>query len=200
MAMNRPSNPPIYIPAAGTLLYQIGHIVMPDDHELQTALGVLSQSPVVGYAQFTEVEIRLLGAYRAFVSQAGGYESVWSSIVEGDWNAWIYAVHEAAELQAFADRSINPFDSATWHSNWQEPHLKGVLAELQFLTDWALQEGWAAPPLAIERENPERKQYPTSHARLIDRLQQRQQWLAPTPAECETATRFWQTIRRRELS
>jgi hypothetical protein len=183
-----------------TLLNHIGHIALPDDHELQAALGVLAQSPVVGYVSFTEAEVRLLGAYRAFVSQTGGYESVWSSIVGGDWNAWIYAVHEAAELEALAEMGFNPFDSPTWNSNWQEAHLNAVLEELRFLTQWAAQEGWEAPPLAIERENPERKQYPASHARLIDWLQQSQQWSVPTPAECETASQFWQTIWQREHS
>src|SRR5438045_3426698 len=83
-----------------------GRLLPADD--LGSAERVLAASPVSGREPFSIAEVRLVGAYRLRVAR-GGYEFVWPTIVAGEPEAWIYAVHEAAELQAFADLNANPF-------------------------------------------------------------------------------------------
>jgi hypothetical protein len=159
---------------------------------MQAVIRFLADSPVAGYAGFTEEEVRLVAAYMAAVSP-GGYNFFWRSIILGYTEAWAYAVHEAAELQAFADMGINPFDSAQRDAHLEEAHLDAVVAELRFLRAWAMHLQIDAPELAIEMENPVRKQS-YHHANLLRALQARMGYPDPMATERRRARQFWQQI------
>ncbi len=107
------------------------NVPFPDAHELQAAQDVLSLIPVVGYGTFTEAEVHAIGVYRLAVSQ-GAYDAVWRGIVGHAPEAWVYAVHEAAELQAFVDLTINPFDAIIRQLSLLEAHTHAVIVELQY--------------------------------------------------------------------
>ena len=87
----------------GSLGQQMAHLaqVMPSVAELLEAERVLSQSPVPGYRGFTADEVRTLAAYRCQFA-AGVNDGVWAAIVQNRPEAWLYAIHEAAEIEAFA--------------------------------------------------------------------------------------------------
>jgi hypothetical protein len=139
-----------------------------------------------------------MAAYRAQLSKTGGYDFIWPAIVLGEPLAWVYAVHEAAELQAFADLGVNPFDRAQFAEYLPEAHLRATVAELRYLRYWARQEGLDAPELTFAMENPVLKAYPDSQARWIGLLQSHENWPPPTYRERRKAAQFWQRVLRGE--
>jgi hypothetical protein len=171
---------------------------LPPD-ELIAATKALSHPPVSGYAAFDVNEVRLIGQYRLAVSAEGGYETVWPSIVRGLPEAWVYAVHEAAEIQAFADLGVNPFAPDEFMVYLEEAHIRATLAELRFLKDWSKQSNLEASELAIEVANLERAQFKAGHARLLNELRGRQGWSLPTAREIEIAAEFWRLLRAGSL-
>lgn len=184
-----------YIQAVGRLSLQARTVVALPETEIEAALGFLSYSPVAGYPAFIEEEVRLVAAYRAAVTAAGSYDFVWRSIAAGDSEGWIYAVHEAAELQTFADMGVNPFDATQRSLYFEEAHKRATLVELRYLRDWSRDLNLNTSELALEMENPIRG---TSHtqAQWIDSLQSEQNWPAPTDVELQEARQFWQHVLR----
>ncbi len=123
---------PTYIQAVDVLLDQARGIAGFSAADMQAAVAFLSRSPVVGYAAFGVEEVRLIAAYRA-ASSRGAYDSIWRSLVAGYPEGWTYAVHEATELQVFADAVVNPFDAVQRDRHLPEAHLIATAAELRFL-------------------------------------------------------------------
>jgi hypothetical protein len=184
-----------YIPDADKLMPFLANMVSCHEEGIQAAMKRLSHSPVVGYEPFTEQEVRLIAAYRATLT-LGGYDFVWPGIVAGGWEAWIYAIHEAVELEVFATLNVNPFDFDEWKRNWSEPHRVAVLYELRFLQDWAMQSGFKTTEIAIETENPIRGILVHEHRNFIGSLREHTAWLPPSFEELQTARQFWQFIRQ----
>ena|SRR5579872_351493 len=186
-----------YIRSVRWLSARSKRVASPPEMDVVAARHVLSHSPVGGYPSFTGTEVRLLALYR--VASGGGLaDSVWQSIVAARPEAWIYAIHEAIEMQAFTDIGADPFSKAEWRDHLPEAHLRATIYEVQFLRDWARQEGLDAPEVAIAMENPMRNVFPAQHRTLLATLQARQGWLWPTDGERRTAQRFWQAILRGE--
>jgi hypothetical protein len=183
-----------YIPAVRKLARQGDHITFPPIADIQRAFHILSKPVVAGYPPFTKAEVRVIAAYRAYL-KVGGFEFVWPSIVAGDWTAWLLAIHEAAELQAFADLDANPFVYTVWERNWQEPHIRAVLAELRYLRGWAQQMGIETSENALEATNPIRGLLQDDHLDFMQVLEARTGWSAAAENESQTARRFWQEIR-----
>jgi hypothetical protein len=169
-------------------------MLLPPEEEVLAAIGILSRSPVHGYAPFDEEEVRLIAAYRVYASR-GAIDVVWRGISEGDWNSWIYAIHEAAEIQTFADMGFNVFDRVAFDRHLSQAHLHATLVELRYIQQWAGQVGLDTPELALETENPMRKQFPELHRALLTALAAHQGWSAPSTAELQTARAFWEQIR-----
>jgi hypothetical protein len=113
-------------------------------------------------------------------------DGFWEAIVTGEWNAWPIAVHEAAELHAFMEIGVNPFDHLQFGRNLETAHFRAVLTELRFLCEWARSLGMEASELAIEAENPMRKPM-RSHAGLLQRLQTDTGQPYPAQAELDSA-------------
>lgn len=109
--------------------------------------------------------------------------------------AWFLAIHEAAELQAFAEREINPFDFTMWERTWQEPHFQAVRAELEYLRAWARQAGSDTSEIALETVNPIRGLLVNNHSSFVERVRIRENWSHPTETELQSALQFWQQIR-----
>lgn len=169
-------------------------LIKPTEEEVQRALQVLSSPPVAGYPPFRESEVRAIGAYRKTLS--GESDFAWKLIVEGDWTAWQVAVHEAAEIHAYeAILGIDWTDKAQRDAVMEDAHLYATIQELRFLVEWARQEGYDLPELAIEAENPLRK-YTRQHAEWIQKLRDRYNLPDPTPAQKRMAARFWGKIRK----
>lgn len=187
----------VYIRAVDVLSRQIGRTILPPDREIEATLHALSGSPVVGYEPFTEAEVRLIAAYRSKMAR-GSYDAVWRGLVGNAPEAWAYAIHEAAELQALADLGLNPFDTTLQQESFEEAHLRAVIRELFYLKDWSRQAAIETSELAIEIENPLRKLF-GSQARLVRLLQSRQGWQQPTASERQAARRFWQRILTGEI-
>ncbi len=185
-----------YIRSVQRLTRQARRVVIPPEESIQAALRVLARSPVIKYPPFMEAEVRLLGAYRA-QQPYGIYDPLWQDITNGLPEAWIYAVHEAAEMQAFADMGVNPFVADTFRRNLEEAHLQAAAIEIQYLQDWAQQIGHHLPELALETENPIRKQF-SGHLKLLTELKARLNWPDPTDSELTTARQFWTHILRGE--
>ena len=183
-----------YITSVTRILEQAEPLVELSEPEVKDAIHTLSQSPVLGFPAFTPAEVSLLGIYRRFVSQ-GALDVVWQGMVAGDWNAWPYAIHEAAELQAFFDLEVDVFDCVEYGRMLWEAHVQATLVELQFLSTWAEQREWRTSKLALEMQNPMRKQFPFAHQKLLDALSEQEGWMPPTPAFLEDARAFWQAIR-----
>jgi hypothetical protein len=188
-----------YLQTQGTLLlFQAASYTTPPASERRAVLSVLQQSPVSGYSAFIDVEVGLLGVYRETLNPralSGRIDDVWDDMRTGQWYAWLYAIHEAAELQAFADIGHNPFDVVQWRANWKIPHLRATTAELLYLRAWSQQLGMNIPELAIESEHPIRSGY-APHLKQMQDLQAFHGWPTPTVAERQAAQQFWQQIRR----
>lgn len=191
----------VYITAWRKLLPLTKGLIVPPNSEIRAACSILSNSPVAGYPRFIPTEVRLLGIYRETLnprSLSGRMDDVWIDIVQNEWYAWLYAVHEAGELQAFAEIDVNPFDLSMWKSHWKVPHLRATVGELRFLRGWSRRLGIDVPELAIESEHLLRKGY-ASHVQFIRDLQADQYWSASTSSELEAARQFWQQIKRGNL-
>jgi hypothetical protein len=116
-------------------------------------------------------------------------------MVQNAPEAWTIAIHEAKELQAFADRRVNPFDWQAWQTNFQEAHLQALVFELQYLREWARQEGQEIPELALEIENPLRRMS-QDHLTFVQLLQSRNGWASPSDQEKQEARPFWQNLQQ----
>jgi hypothetical protein len=182
-----------YIAAVDVLTQQAVSITQPAEFEIQAAIRTLSQNPVLVFPRFTESEVRLIGAYRAHLSRGASYDPVWRAIVQDAPEAWTIAVHEATELQAFADRQANPFDWQAWQTYFEEAHLQALVFELQYLREWARQDGQEIPELALEMENPFR-QMSRDHRKFVGLLQSRYGWASPSDQEKQEARSFWQNL------
>ena len=188
-----------YIPVAERLTYQARHVVPPPEAEIQQAVRVLSNCPVPGFASFDEAEARLVGIYREYLSPRTinlRRDGIWDAIISDDWYAWIVAVHEAAELQAFAEQGINPFNRDRFNKHLEKAHLRGTVVELRFLCAWAKSLNLDVSELAIETENPIRKQT-KGHPFLLQGLQVENSWATPTSEELALATLLWRQIKER---
>jgi hypothetical protein len=188
-----------YIGDVKRLLRQAGSIALPLEAEIQSAIKALSVSPVAGYPPFTAEEVYLLAAYRVALAQSL-MDDTWKRIVNGEDLAWIYALHESAEIHHLQTRGVNPFRSVTESSFFAEAHLQATLIELQYLQEWAVQYGIEVSLSAIERTNPVRGQFPHAHRLLLLHLETHQNWLTPLPEELERAHQFWRRILIREPS
>lgn len=183
-----------YITDLETLELQAARIPLPAMPEMQQAAEALVSSPVAGFRSFSSCEVQLVGQYRTFVSR-GSLDVVWKGIVKGDWNAWLYAVHEASELQAFADLGVNPFDLDSFERDLSEAHLRATISELQYSRRWAAQIGLDLSEIAIEIVNPMRSLFPPAHRKLIHALQVREGWADPTAEQMQLGNEFWRSIR-----
>ena len=182
-----------YLSNESLLVAQAG-VFSPLEREIAAAWRVLSTCPVVGYLGFTEVEVRLLGAYREFLSPrslTGRIDEYWLSIVQGEWYAWIIALHEIYELECFSAMGVNPFDLTQWRENWEPAHLQATVFELHYVRDWARQSGEDVSEIALLLEHPLRKQLPQSHNRDVRAVRHSQGWTVPDEAERQKARRFW---------
>ncbi len=187
---------PGYIQALDILSTQARGLTNFSEEEILAAIAFLSRCPVLEYHAFTEQEVRLIAAYMKAAS-GHAYNAFWRSMVSGYPEAWTYAVHEAAELQAFAERSLNPFDAGQHNAYLAEAHLKATVQELVFLRAWAKQLQLRAPELAIEMENPIRSQS-VRHKNFLETLRGYQQYPEPTLEELQIARQFWQRLTSEE--
>ena len=188
---------PAYIQAVDTLAAQAKGIAGFAEVDVQAAATFLARSLVVGYAAFDVEEVRLIAAYRA-ASSRGAYDAVWRSLVAGYPEGWTYAVHEAIELQAFANAGVNPFDAEQRNRYLPETHLIATAAELRFLYTWAEQQQFRVSEFALEWENPVRNTS-TRHSAFLTALQARWGYPDPTPQEREAARQFWRQITQEEI-
>jgi hypothetical protein len=186
-----------YIRDAEKLWTLASHALLPPELEIDSALRILSRNPVAGYAAFTEKEVRLIAAYRVAV---GGLADVfWQEIVIGGYMAWAFAVHEARELQAFAEEDLNPYDEAPRKVNLLRMHRAAMVFELQYIRAWARQLGFELPELALERRNPVRRCF-SGQAQDIEAIQSETGWPDPTLDELDRAEQFWTLVRQRNQS
>jgi hypothetical protein len=162
------------------------------DVEIQAGLILLSYAPVSEYRGFTENEVRLVAKYRR-TFPLGANDPVWKAIYTAQTEAWVYAIHESAELQAFADMEVNPFDVKLRIAYLAEAHLRATIAELHYLQIWAAQLKLTTSEMALEESNPLRNWTRQHRHQLID-LQIRTGWPQPTAAELQDALSFWRQI------
>ncbi len=186
-----------YIQAVETLQVQASGIAGVSEADVQAASVFLSRCPVTGYTAFATEEVRLVAAYRAAASR-GAYDTVWRSLTAGYAEGWAYAVHEAAELQAFAEAGINPFDAVQRDRYLPEAHLRATAAELRFLNSWAQQQHLRTSEFALEWENPVRGAS-IRHAAFLSALQARWNYVNPPEQERKAARQFWQQITQEEV-
>ena len=171
----------------------------PPQAEILSVLQMLTNNPVEGYPAFTFREVRLMGVYRELLNPrivTGRIDDVWEDIRRGEWYGWLYAVHEAKELQAFVDIGVNPFDMVSWRHYWKACHLCATAFELQYLRDWAVQLGFDVPEIAIEQTHPIRGRYAV-HAQHLRDLREAEGWQEASEDDLPTAAGFWQQIRQR---
>lgn len=190
-----------YIQAFDTLLLQAGRIAQPPEAELRAVTRMLSQSPVVGYVPFAETEVSLIGVYRSSIGRRYNpvhFDPVWRDIVAGVPEAWTYAVHKAAEIQAFVDLGANPFDYVQFDRYLEDAHRHAVVNELRFQQAWAAQVGFDMTELALETANRLRGQFP-GHARFVQQLQLHQGWPTPSDEQQQSAEQFWLLLLRGDL-
>jgi hypothetical protein len=183
-----------YIAHVAKLLEQARSIPSPPEAEIQAACIGLANCPVDGYSPFTEDEVRVLASYREALGPRdllGRIDHFWHAIVQNEWYAWIYAIHEIVEIHEFEQRHVNPFDMDEWKRYWNAPHLFALLAELAFIRQWAEQLGDNVTELALLREHPMRSQFTITHRQEIAAVQRHRRWPDPTPTELEAAQRFW---------
>lgn len=187
-----------YIPDEAALTLLAWTTFTPPEPEIQAALVVLGRSPVTAFPPMNETETRLIAAYRETLNPrllTGRMDDVWEAIADGEWYAWLYAVHETAELQEFASGATNPFDRQQWNTNWRNAHLRATLYELRYLRAWANQLGTDAPELALELRHPIRSGF-GAHARHVADLQLLAGFASPTVDELSAAALVWYKIKR----
>jgi hypothetical protein len=165
--------------------------VSPVQTQIDAAVRHLAINPLPGEPGMAQVQVRLIGKYRLSYP-LGTADTVWKAIYSGWPEAWIYAVHELAELQAFCDIGVDPFNFALRMENLSEAHLRAIIVELGFLQRWAIYMGMAIGELAIEAENPLRA-WIRNHWQLMAQLQSRTGWDIPGPDDLILARSFWQT-------
>jgi hypothetical protein len=180
-----------YIANIETLVEEAPFGLIPPEVELHAASYVLSRCPIQMYPAFTEMEVRIVGCYRYSFSLS---DPVWKSIFAGSPEAWIFAVHEAAELNAFAQMGLSPFDKQQWLDGLGEAHLQATVVEVEFLKRWSEQSGLTLSELAIEAANPIRGQFTREHTLLIAKLARNYGWSLPAENEQEQARQWWLQI------
>jgi hypothetical protein len=181
---------PGYIRDPKILLSAVGRSLKVEMDQVEQALDVLAQSPVAGYTSFSEKEVSVISLYRRAISKT---DRVWQNIVEGYGAAWPFAIHEAAELDTFVQRGVNPFVPEERDLHLGDAHAQAVQVEVQFLKAWAKQLGEECSEAAIEATNPFRSIF-TSRANLFARLHRLYNWDEPDAEAQESAERFWRRI------
>jgi hypothetical protein len=179
-----------YIGEPAALLRQASRVTMPNRTQLRDAARVLAQSPVQGQQGFTRQEVRVLAAYRSQFAAKTSADPIWEAIYQGQPEAWLYAVHEASEIEAFQAMGVNPFDWAQWRLHFLEAHEKEVIAENAFLLAWAKQLGYTTSEMALEMANPLRRPL----LGQLSRLQRRTGWPDPSVSELEQARQFFRRV------
>jgi hypothetical protein len=184
---------PDYIRDAEKLGILARHALLPPLAEIRGAWRILARNPVAGYAAFTEKEVRLIAAYR--VALGGLADAFWQEIAIGGYMAWAFAIHEARELQAFAEEDLNPYAEAPRKANLLRIHRAAMVFELQYIQAWARQLGFELPELALERRNPVRR-YFSGQVQDIEAIQSETRWPDPTLNELDRAEQFWTLVRQ----
>lgn len=136
----------------------------------------------------------MVGIYRELLAPRaliGRTDDSWAAIVQAEWYAWIYAIHEISEINEFSRLGVNPFDNTEWNRYWQLPHLRATIIELQYLRTWAIQSGEDVPEPALLTEHPIRSLFPAAQTRDLHNAQREMGWPDPTAAEVQAAQRFW---------
>jgi hypothetical protein len=151
----------------------------------------LASAPVSGYAGFSTAEIQVLGVYRYVLG--GSNDRIWSAIVDGKPEAWMYAIHEAAEIEAFATAGIDFTNRQKVEQNLSTCHIAACIAEDHFLHKWASELGYNTTETALEIQNPIRKGYP-SHRIWIARIIATTEAVWPDEDQEGQAERFFRRI------
>jgi hypothetical protein len=108
---------------------------------------------------------------------------------------FFYTIH--AEIHVYeAILGEDWTDKDTYEEFYGDAHTYAVIQELRFLAEWARQEGFDLPEMAIEAEHPARSTY-EGHEPFLERLSQRTGWTLPTPGQRRAARRFWGKILKR---
>jgi hypothetical protein len=199
-----------YIPAAAFLSSFTSAMLAPPISEVQTAEVVLSQSPVLSYSSFSTDEVEIIGKYREMLAPralTNRTDDFWEAIVTDEWYAWLVAVHEAAEVDAFIRIGINPFDSTQLdlysifnNLDFATAHIEASLIELQYIQDWAKQLNRDTSYTALALQHPINKVLNPNYRQFVKTLQTREGWPDPTQQEMDTAGEVWNAIRRRQVS
>jgi hypothetical protein len=167
-------------------------IVMPPEAMLQRAEQTLAVSPVPGYPGFISDEIRTLAAYRC-QHLMGVADLIWQAIINAAPEAWMYAVHEAAEIEALTAAGIDLLQRSAWERHMPQAHAVACIVEAGFLKAWADYLGYNTTTMALEINNPVRKQF-TSHRSVIVDVQYTTGWEWPNISEEADAVAFFQEI------
>ncbi len=181
----------------------------PPQSELQAALRVLAHSPVSGYLPFSSEEVETVGKYRELLAPrrlTHRADDFWNAIVNGEWYAWLVAVHEAAEIDALTRFGINPFDSRQFNAfntfsnpDFTAAHVETSLIELQYIQDWAKQLQYATSLVAIAMQHPINRSLNPTYQQFVKTLQTREGWPDPTQEELDAAIEVWNVVRRRQI-
>lgn len=180
-----------YIARARRLWAELANTPSPSSDELDRAVFNLRRSPVEGFPSFARLEVTLIARYRL---QFTRHDDVWRSVVDGRPETWIFAIHEAAELDSFARSRVNPFDRTQFLSGFRTAHFTAIRVELDFLAGWPDQLGVRTSRFAIEWTNPIRGQYTANHRRTLDDIAGQNGWAEPNDSELACARQLWAII------
>jgi hypothetical protein len=161
---------------------------------LLMAQDVLKVSPVPDYPGFTIEEVRVLAAYRC-QHRIGTEDIIWQHIVSGLPEAWLYAVHEAAEIEAFVAFGIDFLQRQIWEPFLPKAHVMACIAEDSFLKAWADHLGYNTTEMALEIANPIRRQH-LSYWANVDAVQMVSGWAEPSESQELQAQAFYKWILR----
>jgi hypothetical protein len=168
--------------------------VLPPEIALRKAEQTLATSPVPGYPGFIPEEVRALAAYRCqFLS--GREDAVWQAIVDAASEAWLYAVHEAAEIEALVASGIDYLQTDELKHHLLSAHITACTVEDGFLWAWTSHLGYNTTEMALEITNPIRKQF-ASHRQNIVSVQRHTTWPWPDEAQLNEAIAFYRRILR----
>ena len=151
----------------------------------------LAARPVQGYAAFSTAEIEVLAVYRFVLG--GGNDQIWAAIVAGKPEAWMYAIHEAAEIEAFTAAGIDFTNPQEIKRDLSACHVIACIAEDRFLHTWASGLGYNTTEIALEIQNPIRRGYP-SHRFWITRIMATTGALWPDEDQEHEAQSFYKRI------
>jgi hypothetical protein len=186
-----------YIDAVSKLTQQSEAIASPPRRQLNAALRILFNNPVPGEPAFTALEVGLIGKYRITFA-TGLNDPIWQAIYSGHPEAWIYAIHEAAELQEFSKLGADPFVMEERTQNLYDAHLCATIFEIQYEQKWATHLGYFTSEMALEVENPLRN-WIRHHDRLLEAIQAQTGWHPATETEQIAAQMFWNALLKGNL-